>query len=479
MSKRWPVLLAAIGVILRIVPIWAQPTWYDENFTVLLARLPLIRLMAATAGDVHPPLWYLICWPFAHIPGLPAWAVVRLPALLAGIAALWVFWGILEWMVASKKVQLLAFGLFCLLPQQIYYAQEGRMYSLLTLLVLVTWLCIMKDRWIWTFVATAAMLYLHNYGLIYAAALWMAGLIYFNNRHDRRILRIRLTLAMAAAGLAFVPWLVVLLRQMDIVGAGYWIMPLSLPKALADLAASYFAVGFIKTQMVNVAVFYGVLAWVLIWSLRKKTLDMPVVYLTFLPFLLAILVSLAWHPVLLNRALVPSGAFLCILLAGPLESLGRRPLLVLSIFFIPALAANLVATAVRAQWADDPIYRDQAAIALIDSRWQPGDRLYSADDGYLMTATIYARNIDNALRVEPCGIIRGGLTAQTRAALGIVTGLPSSGDRRTWAITAETPLNTGCENEILQAAGLLDGDPLYCPQDNELVKSCVYLEEGK
>ena len=351
------------------------------------------------------------------------------------------------------------------------------MYSLLTMLVLVIWLCIMEQKWTWVFLATAAMLYLHNYGLIYAASLWTAGMLFFYRRYDRRFIWIKMTLLFAAAGLAFVPWLVVLFRQMGSVAAGYWIMPLSLPKALADLAASYFAVGYVKAQMVNVAVFYGVVTWVLIWSLRKKALDLPTVVLAFLPFLLAVLVSVAWHPILLNRALVPAGAFLCILLAEPLGTLEIRPRLVLSIFLIPALAANLLATYFRSQWSADSIYREQAANTLVDSHWQPGDILYYADDGFFVTGSASWQNIDNALRVEPCGIIRGGLTVQTRSALGIVTALPSSGDRRTWVITAETPLNTGCENDTLKTAGLLDGVPLTCPQDNALVKECVYLVE--
>ena len=124
MIKRLPFLLAASGILLRAIPVWATRTWYDENFSILLARLPIPRLLAATAGDVHPPLWYLLCWPLAHIPGIPAWAVVRVPAVLASIATLWVWWKILETVETSPRVRLVAFGLFCFIPQQIYYAQE-------------------------------------------------------------------------------------------------------------------------------------------------------------------------------------------------------------------------------------------------------------------------------------------------------------------------------------------------------------------
>ena len=209
MKSKLPLLLAAVGILLRAIPVWAVPTWYDENFTILLARLPIDRLLAATAGDMHPPLWYLLCWPLGHIPGIPAWMIVRLPSVLASIATLWVWWQILKLTVPGNKVRMVAFALFCFLPQQIYYVQEGRMYALLTLLVLLGWLCILRKQWVWLAVATALMLYLHNYGLFYAAALWLAAIVY-----DRRNWK-AVTIAISCAGLAFIPWLIILLRQMS------------------------------------------------------------------------------------------------------------------------------------------------------------------------------------------------------------------------------------------------------------------------
>jgi len=470
--KRLPLLLASLGILLRIVPIWAQPLWYDENFSVLLARLNLDRLIAATAGDVHPPLWYLICWPLAHIPFLPAWAVVRIPALLAGIVAIWIWWLVLEEMKCDRRVKLVAFGLFCFLPQQVYYAQEGRMYALLTLLVLSAWLCILRRRWIWLAVVTALMLWLQNYGLIYAAALWLAALI-----HDRRAWK-PLTVALAAAGLTFIPWVLVLLSQVDIIGAGYWIMRFSFPSILSDFSQAYFSHGLLDADIVNFAVFYGILIWVLIWSLRRRTLDLRIAVLAFVPIMLAALVSIIWRPIVLSRALIPAGAFICLLLAQPVEFLGRKPLLLASVFLIPTLFVNLLSIELRSHWADDAIVNDNAAINLIDSHWQEGDLLYYINDGVFVSGAVIWKNIDNAMRVEPCGLDRGSLSPATRAALGMRVGpLPENVTGRTWVINTETPLNPSCENDYMLEHGLLDGSPLFCPQDSALVKSCVYVVE--
>jgi hypothetical protein len=463
-----PICLAALGIILRGIPVWLQGTWYDENFTLLVSRLPLDRLLAATAGDVHPPLWYLLVWPLAHIPALPGWAVVRLPALAAGILSIWVWWKILIIMVRSDRARLVAFGLFCLLPTQIYYSQEGRMYSLFTLLVLLAWLCILEGRFIYFAIAVSSILWLHNYGLFYAAALWAAGMIY-----DKRKWR-ALTIASIAAGISFIPWVIILLGQMGNIAGGYWILRLSIPSIFGNLAHSYFGGLYLAADMLTFAVFYGVFAWVIVWALRRRDLNLPALAMALLPLILAAIVSMVWRPIMLYRALIPSAAFICLILAEPFQYLGRRPALLLAIFFIPALVVNIAAIEARHNWnsSGDP----DPSIQIIDRSWQKGDLLYYVDDGVFISGSVAWANIDNTLQVEDCGPVLGGLSKQTQNALGMKVGpLPDNYPGRVWVITAETPLNPICMDDYLEQKGLLNSDPLYCSSDNELVRSCLYL----
>ena len=58
--------------------------WYDEVFTLAVAGLPLGRMFMALAGDVHPPLFYLIEWFNIRLFGPGA---LRLPAFLFGLGA--------------------------------------------------------------------------------------------------------------------------------------------------------------------------------------------------------------------------------------------------------------------------------------------------------------------------------------------------------------------------------------------------------
>ena len=482
MKSRLPLLLAAIGIILRIVPAWAMPLWYDENFTVLVARLPLPQLIQATAGDVHPPLWYLLIWPLAHIPSLAPWIVVRLPAVIFGIACLWVWWKILgimarvsQWNWAQlPNSQLVAFGLFCLLPQQIYYSQEGRMYSLLTLLVLLAWYFILTRRWVWLAAVASAMLWLQNYGLIYAAALWLAALIY-----DRRTWK-QVTLALTAAGVSFIPWVIVLLRQMGDISGNYWMIRFSLGSVLGELLHIYFGTMTLAPDIVNIGVFFGVVTWVLIWSLRRRSLNLPAVILAFLPWLLAIGISAAWQPIILYRALIPSGAFLCLILAEPMEYLGRRAQLLLAVFFVPALLVNLASVSMRVVWASNWVELDGSSSEIVDANWQPGDLLYYVDDGVFVSGAVHWKNIDNALQEPQCGTVLGGLTDQTQNALGMRSGpLPANYPSRIWVISGMTPLMSKCFDDYLRDNGLMDSHYLYCSQDNALVRSCLYLVEGK
>lgn len=471
MLKKITFILGSLGILLRIIPIWIMPTWYDESFTILLARLPLDKLFQATIGDVHPPLYYLICYPLAHIPGIPPWAIIRIPALLAGIGCIFVWYKILGIMVLDPKVKLFCFGLFCLLPEQIYYSQEGRMYSLLTLLVLLSWLFILNRKWVILAVTISLMLWLQNYGMLYAAALWIAAIIYYK---DPKIIK-PITLSMGAGAITFIPWIIILLKQMRGIYGYYWIMRFSGPSVLGDLFHSFFGTSLINADIVNFIVFYGLLIWVLIWGIRNNGLNYPVLVLSFLPWILAIIISILWQPMVLYRALIPSGVFITLILTEPLQYLSNRSMLLIGIFFLPALLTNVVGIVIRPLWADWIILEGKA-IDIVDNNWAPGDLLYYTNDGTYVTGSVNWKNIDNAIRVIPCGITYGSLSNTTRLALGMIMGpYPDNIHGRTWVITSETPLDPPCQTQYLIDKGLLKDPPLYCSHDDAAIKSCVYM----
>jgi hypothetical protein len=230
--------------------------------------------------------------------------------------------------------------------------------------------------------------------------------------------------------------------------------------------------------MVTAFFFWLILTWCILWALRKRILYPPTVILALAPLLLATAVSVLWQPIMLSRALIPSGAFVCLLLAAPIDWLSERPhrAFIAKLFLVPTLVLCLLATMTRPQWAQASTGNTRTAIDLIDREWQPGDLLFHVDDGIFVSGSVHWQNVDNVLRLTPCGTVRGALTPKTRAAIGERTGLlPDNYPGRIWVLTAETPLNDACEIDYLRSHNLLESDPLYCLEDDELVSACLYL----
>lgn len=130
---------AAIAILALILRFWnldAAPIWADEGATLGFARLDWASLLFAGV-DNHPPLSYLIqkAWmSLAPDPGL-----VRVPSALAGSATVAVLMLLARDLVGMRTA--LAAGLLLALSTgHVFFSQEARMYSWLTLgLALAAW----------------------------------------------------------------------------------------------------------------------------------------------------------------------------------------------------------------------------------------------------------------------------------------------------------------------------------------------------
>lgn len=56
----WPIILAAAFVIFMI-GINHESIWFDETYSLAMVQHDFARIIAYTAYDVHPPLYYFIC----------------------------------------------------------------------------------------------------------------------------------------------------------------------------------------------------------------------------------------------------------------------------------------------------------------------------------------------------------------------------------------------------------------------------------
>ncbi len=125
------ILITLIGGGLRILLLNKNGMWLDETFSVWLASHRVVDMLQWIVKiDQHPPLYYfLLHYWIAHYGDTPYYA--RLLSVLFGTATIPIIYLIgkrmSDVMMGLAAAMILAFS-----PFNIYYAQETRMYTLLT-----------------------------------------------------------------------------------------------------------------------------------------------------------------------------------------------------------------------------------------------------------------------------------------------------------------------------------------------------------
>ncbi|MCR4296092.1 MAG: glycosyltransferase family 39 protein [Elusimicrobia bacterium] len=242
---KWAAAAILAGAVLRLLLLDAKSLWFDEASTMLLAGRPLAELAPLlVSNEINPPLYYALMhfWlgPFAD----PR-AGLRLFSALCAVASVFAFRS-LAGRLLPERARLPALVLAAASSFWIHVAQDGRAYSLLLLISLLSTRAALelaegKPRArLWAaYAALAALgLYTHYYFAILLAghAAWLA------RRSDVR----GFALAHAAAALAFTPWLPSLAAQARAhVGDAVVGEALTFPRVLDLLGTTFFDVTFL------------------------------------------------------------------------------------------------------------------------------------------------------------------------------------------------------------------------------------------
>ncbi len=243
--------ILAAAVVLRFLHLTEDSFWLDEGVSVRIARLDLLELGRASAGDTHPPLYYLLLHVWMAIFGDSELAIRSLSALIGAAVVPVVFW--LGRELAGTRVGLAAALFTAVSPLQIEYSQEARNYILLALLAGLSFLTLVRliDRPTrWTAIAyvafTAGLLYTHVWGLfiLLAQAVFLLGLVVRTTEPspERRAKLLRYARIQGAALVLYLPWLAVIAfhtrEEIYDVGQIGWI-PRPSASSLADTLAAY------------------------------------------------------------------------------------------------------------------------------------------------------------------------------------------------------------------------------------------------
>jgi len=245
-------VLAAILVAwgLRVYRLDAQSLWYDEAVSAHVAAQGVVELTRWTAEDIQPPLYYYVLsgWTRATTKGAASEWMLRFPSAVFGVLTVALMWAAGR-RLAGRGAGVAAAWLAAVYPLYVYYAQEARMYSQLTMLGLLAGYALLRAApepdtrmarrwWIVFTLSGAALLYTHYFGAFLLLAYALCFATYWA-RHDRQIARLLPAGLTALAVIAlYLPWMPAMLNRYR-VDASYWGGPLKLGEAIRHTAISF------------------------------------------------------------------------------------------------------------------------------------------------------------------------------------------------------------------------------------------------
>ena len=359
LARSWPVLLVAAMVAVFALVMFVglgQSIWFDEGYSLQLAKRPVGELLALTAVDAHPPLYYLLLKAWAGIFGWSEWALRALGATLAALTIPAVYLLVRKLFTVRLAVAILP--LMVLAPFFLRYGYELRMYALAGLIGVLATLALVyarssnkKSHWL----VYAALVALGMYTLYMMIAVWIAHVVWLlieDVRAKKNILKQPWVYAFVGAVLLFAAYIPTFFYQFThsaLPGVGYQV---TLTKVV-DIVTMLFL--YTPDWKVNalISLALGVYIVALVRSLihvyqkteYKKSLRIVIV-MAVVPIMFFMLLSLSPDPVYINRYLAHVIVFFYLLVAvtvGLYWRVGSRPRAVaLTIATIAVLAFGVV-----------------------------------------------------------------------------------------------------------------------------------------
>jgi len=223
-------LILAVGLALRLYGLGSQSMWEDEAFSIRMARLNPIEIVAKTAkADYNPPLYYLVLHAGFRLTGVSDVAA-RLPSVLFGLVSLVLIYKIGR-LLFDEQTGILACVILALSSYHVLYSQEARAYALMACLSLASlyfFLRLLRERSMATSVGyvafTALLMYAHYYAIFVLAAqhLYVAVLL-LSPGEARELTLARWVRLQAALLVLYIPWVAPMIGQAASQHAEFWI----------------------------------------------------------------------------------------------------------------------------------------------------------------------------------------------------------------------------------------------------------------
>lgn len=248
--KQWHIGLIVVGIIFLSLGAFHNNVWFDESYSVGMARHTFAEIWSIGGHDVHPVLYYWILRVIYLITGGSIMAYRVVSIIPIAIMAILGYTHIRK--DFGEKTGFIFTFLSIFLPEMITYAIEVRMYSwailAVTILAIYAYRLAKEDNtknWIIFGIASIASIFLHYYGLMAAGLINVVLLIHLIRNKRKKGLIFIISFGLVQA-IAYIPWLMYFVTQVTNVSHGFWI-GFTFPKTLMELTSSQLA-GYIRTE---------------------------------------------------------------------------------------------------------------------------------------------------------------------------------------------------------------------------------------
>lgn len=264
------IFLSLLSVLICLLIGLSQSVWFDEAYSVTVAKKSFSEIIQLCTVDVHPPFYYFILHIWGNIFG---WGVIALRSLSAIFMGAAVFVaGIFIRKVFNTKAAYFSLLLIVLSPILLRYGFEIRMYSLASLIGVLATLLLYKafyeisnKKRILYFAIYAVLVTIGMFTLYYMALIWLAHaawLVWMAIKQKKSIFKCDWLLAYVGSVLLFLPWVPNFLKQVS----GGALAPISQPMTVENLIGVT-SFNFLYRPVWQLGAVYGLVAAVLIMAI--------------------------------------------------------------------------------------------------------------------------------------------------------------------------------------------------------------------
>lgn len=261
--KQWHLAIIVIGIVFVSLGGFHSNIWFDESYSVGLAKHNFGEIWSIGGNDVHPILYYwmlrivyLIITGIVKLFGITQFTNITIIAYrifsIIPIALMIIIGYTHIRKDFGEKTGFIFSFLSAFLPEMAVYAIEIRMYSwaifAVTILAIYAYRLVKEDNtknWIIFGISSFASIYLHYYGLMSAGLINVILLVYLIVKKRKKGIIFIISFGVLQ-GLAYLPWLMNFATQLGNVSKGFWI-GFSYPKTPMELLSSQLA-GYVKSS---------------------------------------------------------------------------------------------------------------------------------------------------------------------------------------------------------------------------------------